>query len=163
MDREYYYKVDRCRADSAHDVDCICWHPRGTVPRAHESISSECHLIWRDSRQDSARENPSLIETAPRDGTDILAFNGRIWIAVRWSQWGGGIWSCSNTGHNLLVTSHLLTHWKPMPPAPSREMLAVDGAVENPLVAHAVNSDAGIDVVEPAPRIVAAEAEAGED
>ena len=43
------------------------------------------------------------------------------------------------------------------------EMLAVDGPVEDPLVAHPVNSDTGIHVVEPAPRIVAAEAEAGED
>jgi len=46
---------------------------------------------------------------------------------------------------------------------PSGEMLAVDGAVEDPLIAEAVDSDACVDVVEPAPRIVAAEAEAGED
>lgn len=27
---EYYYRVDECNAESAHDPNCICWHPEGS-------------------------------------------------------------------------------------------------------------------------------------
>lgn len=58
------------------------------------------------------------ISSAPRDGTNILAWDGAMWIAVRWCGWGGGIWQCSNTGHNLLHKSDKLQWWLPMPPLP---------------------------------------------
>lgn len=94
---EYYYKRNDCRASSASDANCICWHAAGSGP---EPVDSELRPY--------------------------------------------------------------LYSWRERPPE-SREMIAEDGAVEDPLIAEAVNSNTGVDVVEPAPRIVAAEAEAGED
>lgn len=43
------------------------------------------------------------------------------------------------------------------------EMLTVDGSIQDPLIAHAGDADACVDVVEPAAWIVAAEADAAED
>jgi len=96
MDREYYYKDNRCRARSAYDVDCICWHAVDSGPQRVDSNSRPHRYTWRDR-------------------------------------------TCE-----------------------SREVLAVDGTVENPLVSHAVDSDAAIDVVPHAARVIAAEAEAAE-
>jgi len=61
------------------------------------------------------------IETAPKSG-DILGWNGTIWVAIRWSGWGGGIWQCSHTGHNLTSTSDAIKWWMPMPSAPSENL-----------------------------------------
>ena len=30
--RQYYFKDNSCKAESAHDPDCICWHDEGTGP-----------------------------------------------------------------------------------------------------------------------------------
>lgn len=30
--RQYYFKNNSCKAESAHDPDCICWHDEGTGP-----------------------------------------------------------------------------------------------------------------------------------
>jgi len=64
------------------------------------------------------------IETAPKDGTAILAFcplrSGYIADQrirnVHWSEWGGGIWECTCSGHRPFETP---THWMPLPAAPS--------------------------------------------
>lgn len=42
--RQYYYKVDGCRASVANDEDCICWHDEGTGP--HPKAGNE--FSWRD-------------------------------------------------------------------------------------------------------------------
>lgn len=56
------------------------------------------------------------IETAPRDGTDILVYSSGIWRPVRWGGWGGGVWMCLASGHNSVADD--ATHWLPMLPAP---------------------------------------------
>lgn len=30
--RQYFYKVDACKAESSNSPDCICWHDEGTGP-----------------------------------------------------------------------------------------------------------------------------------
>lgn len=46
MTRQYYYKVDGCKAFSASDPNCICWHDEGTgpMPYAHGDTFS-----WRET------------------------------------------------------------------------------------------------------------------
>jgi len=64
------------------------------------------------------------IETAPRDGTTILAhypskvgYVARQDIApIHWSGWGGGVWENSNSG---MKPSDQPTHWMPLPPSPN--------------------------------------------
>ena len=33
---QYYYKDNACKANTAHDADCICWHDEGTGPFPNE-------------------------------------------------------------------------------------------------------------------------------
>jgi hypothetical protein len=48
---QYYYKNDKCKADSARSKDCICWHDEGTGPLVDERHDyKHCHtrnLLWR--------------------------------------------------------------------------------------------------------------------
>lgn len=60
------------------------------------------------------------IEFAPKDGTKILVWDNstQVWIAVQWCGWGGGVWQCCSTGHNLISRSDYFTDWMHMPPGP---------------------------------------------
>ena len=64
---------------------------------------------------------PEPIETAPKDSTHILAWDQyrKLWVAVRWCGWGGGVWQCSATGMNRMGDIDNLTHWIPMLPDPT--------------------------------------------
>ena len=33
---QYYYKLNKCKAEQAYDSDCICWHEEGTGPAVNE-------------------------------------------------------------------------------------------------------------------------------
>lgn len=37
--RQYYYRVDACKAHYAKDADCICWHDEGTGPLGDEDFN----------------------------------------------------------------------------------------------------------------------------
>jgi len=60
------------------------------------------------------------IETAPKDDIkSILIFNKNGQMAIaRWSGWGGGVWRCAVTGHNLVSFDYGTTHWMPLPEPP---------------------------------------------
>ncbi len=63
------------------------------------------------------------IETAPKDGSALLAYlPGQIdYVArvdvqiIHWSAWGGGVWE-TQAGAKLL--KHQVTHWMPLPSPP---------------------------------------------
>lgn len=65
------------------------------------------------------------IETAPKDGTTILAHNPRGLaffarqdvVPVHWTGWGGGAWENSTSGHKVFDE---LTHWMPLPAPPNK-------------------------------------------
>lgn len=64
------------------------------------------------------------IETAPKDGTTILAFypsltgyTARQDVApIHWSEWGNGVWENATSGGK---PSSLPTHWMPLPEPPT--------------------------------------------
>jgi hypothetical protein len=66
------------------------------------------------------------IETAPKDGTAILAyypdkagFTARQDVVpVFWSGWGGGVWENSTSGGKPFQQP---THWMPLPGPPAAE------------------------------------------
>lgn len=74
------------------------------------------------------------IETAPKDGTTVLAhFPQRIGyvgrqdvVPVLWSGWGGGTWQNATTGHNI---SAVPTHWMPVPDPPVHKQDDIECAV----------------------------------
>lgn len=35
--KQYYYKVNECKAPGWHDLNCICWHDVGTGPHAADA------------------------------------------------------------------------------------------------------------------------------
>jgi hypothetical protein len=51
MTRQYFYKVDSCKALIAEDQNCICWHDEGTGPLPEHTRSP-------DNRCGSWREKP---------------------------------------------------------------------------------------------------------
>jgi len=78
------------------------------------------------------------IKDAPRDGTVILTYSGdkpmivdgkrcgtqygdKKYKTVSWSGWGGGIWQCATTGHNLVASSNDITHFQHLPQPPISE------------------------------------------
>lgn len=44
--RQYFYKVDGCRARDPRDPACICWHDAGTGPLADSMATA---TSWRDA------------------------------------------------------------------------------------------------------------------
>jgi hypothetical protein len=51
MTRQYYYKVDGCKADRATDPGCICWHDEGAGPLGDEArrlLNLPPPTTWRD-------------------------------------------------------------------------------------------------------------------
>lgn len=46
----YYFKVTQCKANTAQDADCICWHTEGTGPFdmvRHDDADQ--FLEWKES------------------------------------------------------------------------------------------------------------------
>lgn len=54
------------------------------------------------------------IETAPRDGTEILAWNGSERLILLWSDWLYG-WTFNDDRE---ILEGLVTHWQPLPSPP---------------------------------------------
>lgn len=46
-DHQYYFRVSECKAKSATDPDCICWHDEGTGPFDNERHDRNDFLEWR--------------------------------------------------------------------------------------------------------------------
>lgn len=67
------------------------------------------------------------IETAPRDGTDIMAFGPDGPRVAYWEEGHsifGGFWMLPSTGdHRLgqMVRNDHFSHWMPLPPAPDSD------------------------------------------
>jgi hypothetical protein len=55
------------------------------------------------------------IETAPRDGTEILTFSDRIGLGNMVLYWADGYWREKANGLGLKYEP---THWQPLPPSP---------------------------------------------
>lgn len=71
------------------------------------------------------------IETAPKDGTEIIGWNGKFVTAISWlsdkDDNGHTGWCCSGYTdggmlyylHNALSDENQPTHWKPLPAPPT--------------------------------------------
>ena len=45
---QYYYRVNKCKAKTAKDADCICWHDEGHGPFKDERHNDpETTKEWR--------------------------------------------------------------------------------------------------------------------
>lgn len=45
---QYYYKTNGCRAKTAQDADCTCWHDEGTGPYKDQRHDDKTPLVeWR--------------------------------------------------------------------------------------------------------------------
>ena len=60
MDREYFYKVNECKAIDSTSKDCICWHKEGDGPAKDRD---EDLLAWR--------EVPAINTISPKSNTTI--------------------------------------------------------------------------------------------
>lgn len=69
------------------------------------------------------------IETAPKDGTTILVYQGSNIRLVKWGGWGGGVWVCANTGGNLTSLDTGVTHWRSVPQPPSDKSKTENGGI----------------------------------
>ena len=48
LEFQYYYKQTGCKASTAEDSDCICWHNEGTGPYKDERHDSKTPFVsWR--------------------------------------------------------------------------------------------------------------------
>lgn len=60
------------------------------------------------------------IETAPKDGTNILIYGVGPVPFITDAVWNNGFWSLFDPysdAHNMPIT-HGVTHWMPLPPPP---------------------------------------------
>jgi hypothetical protein len=86
-----------------------------------------CSYCGHPSPAEEARDAWRPIETAPRDGTAILAWFGQRTgyasrqdvVPVSWCGWGGGVWQNATSGHNMPNMEP--THWMPLPPPPMQK------------------------------------------
>lgn len=60
------------------------------------------------------------IETAPKDGTVILANAGKRVVMCQWEKWPDGRAGWYAFPHNAILKKELLTHWMPLPAPPAR-------------------------------------------
>jgi hypothetical protein len=58
------------------------------------------------------------IETAPRDGTDILGFDGLAGVMQVTHFWQG-VWHDPNSHYYSECPPFCPAHWMPLPPGPS--------------------------------------------
>ena len=77
------------------------WEKTGYVCNLEMCFLAE---IWQ-----AAQPQWQPIETAPRDGSDILAYSSQSQEIIRWSDLSES-WSLSYT----------FTHWMPLPPPPQQ-------------------------------------------
>jgi hypothetical protein len=64
------------------------------------------------------------IETAPKDGTDILIWNGSWMVTVRWAPpYQYGYWDLVECGTHASdgFLTYDPTHWMPLPSKPQKE------------------------------------------
>jgi hypothetical protein len=65
------------------------------------------------------------IETAPRDGTEILTFSDRIGLGNMVLYWADGYWREKANGLGLKYEP---THWQPLPPTPTEARSALEAS-----------------------------------
>ncbi|WAX22379.1 hypothetical protein P6F34_gp26 [Pseudomonas phage MiCath] len=46
--RQYFYRVDSCKADHSRSPDCLCWHDEGTGPLFNNPFTQQKPINWRD-------------------------------------------------------------------------------------------------------------------
>ena len=45
---EYYYRTNGCKAETAQDDDCVCWHVEGTGPYKDQRHDDVAPIVeWR--------------------------------------------------------------------------------------------------------------------
>lgn len=89
--------------------DDICMHHSPKLVRALTEIAElRKQLEWQP------------IETAPKDGTEILAYRKRDVKSCRWKGdcWGGDGWTYPPA--EGMLGEHAPTHWKPLPAPPEQ-------------------------------------------
>jgi hypothetical protein len=130
-------EVRPCVNGAGHVVsyDLCPPHPEGATAGpvtasvyAGEAAANDLARAW-NTRAALPSYGWQPIETAPRDGTTILAYFPLLtgYIArqdvapVHWTEWGGGVWENSSSGGK---PSSSPTHWRPLPEPPIDQALA---------------------------------------
>lgn len=63
------------------------------------------------------------IETAPKDGTQILVWDGSNMICVKWHEIPQqfAAWEFAHTNDHAHFVTRDVTHWRPLPEPPSEK------------------------------------------
>ena len=78
--KQYYYKMNDCKALHATDAECICWHDEGTGPFPGIRIGVHaCHL------RDKPEANKKVSDTQDIE-RELKAANERIKMLEDWKE-----------------------------------------------------------------------------
>lgn len=116
MTRQYYFKQNLCRALSARDADCICWHDEGTGVYA---ATPPPHLQWRDkpaAPTDEKTTTPIDDGTGQSAGFEIVSPDD--------------LQAALETSSQSWARGEMALARKPVGPAPSTHVRAVVEAAE---------------------------------
>lgn len=104
--------------------------------RIGQDFDGECHLTADEARQIAAciREMVEWrpIETAPMDGTEVVAWDGSDNIICHWHDSVAGWVTDWETvsGYDVGWNKVSPTHWLPLPPAPGADHISATLKVE---------------------------------
>lgn len=114
--REAGFEKNRC-------YDVILRHSNGSWINCLEQVERLISL----AKAEALAEGWQPIETAPKDGTEFDAWNGKervpnvFWAVPEYATDGERTWCTweyiTGFGHEA-HTAHCLTHWRPLPPPP---------------------------------------------
>ena len=92
------------------------WH----ADKIEAALRSVHQSALTQQRQRDAQIAWRPIATAPKDGRTILAYfpTRKLWLAIQWSEWGGGVWDYAATSHHCSYGDEP-TYWMPMLSAPA--------------------------------------------
>lgn len=109
--RQYYCKVNACRASFASDPECICWHDEGTGPLSPEEQKDASN--WRDVGSETLHWIP-VGERLPDDpDKEVL-----VYAAGEFDGIGVDAYRFGPDGDDWENFGEDVTHWMPLPEAP---------------------------------------------
>lgn len=78
-------------------------------------------MHFRDEEPATDQSPWQTIESAPKDGTKILLWDGHDCNTASWDKHEGWVVSCVATDFNYYETVNNPTHWQPLPAPPVTE------------------------------------------
>lgn len=91
------------------------------APHYLKSIYPQIEII-RQYISQPAQPEWMDISTAPRDGTDIIAYMPQVESECTFVFWKNGFWHLTYDGKRLAPHVKELTHWMPLPAPPTTLM-----------------------------------------